>query len=109
MHHEMGNLPTYVPPPKEAASDFELWMRLDAWTRLGVTEDEFNRLMGSILKCACGLVMSSRRFRRHECTKIGQEVIDLADDTDTDTGIERIVKKGLEIKICMRAIGENKT
>lgn len=80
----MHNLPIYAAPPKYEPSDFELWIRLDAWTRPGVSVAEFRRLMNGILKCSCSLVMTIRRFEKHECRPVAADVIDLTEDTDIE-------------------------
>jgi hypothetical protein len=60
-------------------------LRLDSWTRPGLSEPEFNRLFA---KCQCGLVTTRRVFRNHICPVAEAviwnppEVIDLTSDDD---------------------------
>jgi hypothetical protein len=50
---------------------------LDSRVRPGVTDDEFQALF---VRCECGLILTRRAFRDHNCSK---EVIDLTgEDTD---------------------------
>ena len=54
-------------------------MRLDSFTRPGLTEDEFR---GFLTRCSdCELIMTRRMFERHNCAgkaeKRDVEVIDL--------------------------------
>jgi len=81
-----ASIPVYDRPiegPQTAADKF---LKLDSWGRAGLLEAEFEKLFA---KCVCGLVMTRRVFKDHDCAvSVTQPVTDVTfDDTnnsDTD-------------------------
>lgn len=82
---------TYERPVRRFESVLDRLLRLDSFTRPGLSEPEFNRLFA---KCHCGLVMTRRVFRNHICAlaMVGvvahsnrPAIIDLTSDGDNDS------------------------
>jgi len=68
----------------EAQTSFDRLLRLDSFTRPGLTEDEFR---GFLTQCnGCELIMTRRMFERHNCVgkvkRRDMEVIDLTAEHD---------------------------
>jgi len=53
---------------------------LDSRVRPGVTDDEFRNLF---VRCECGLILTSRAFSQHACSK---EILDLTGGDTDPTG-----------------------
>jgi hypothetical protein len=77
----------YERPPRCFETVLDRLLRLDSWTRPGLSGPEFNRLFA---QCRCGLVMTRRVFRNHICAVANAVVpnspiaIDLTSDDDVD-------------------------
>jgi hypothetical protein len=81
------SIATYARPVRRLESTLDRLLRLDSWTRPGLSKLEFNRLFA---KCDCGLVMARRVFRNHVCALAEVAVrsdppvvIDLTSDDDS--------------------------
>jgi hypothetical protein len=82
------SIETYARPVRRLESTLDRLLRLDSWTRPGLSKLEFNRLFA---KCDCGLVMTRRVFRNHVCAVAEAAadppvVIDLTSDDDDSAG-----------------------
>ena len=68
-------------PPNTGPNVTELMIRLDMFTRPGISERAFRILFA---KCQCGLVMTHRMFTFHECAgdshHLEGDVVDLTSD-----------------------------
>lgn len=81
-------IPVFQPSTRRA-SETEILLRLDDYAQPGLYEEEFRALMGRLVKCSCGMVMSQRVFKEHRCehgmmrplkrrrVQIAPEIIDL--------------------------------
>ena len=84
-----ASIVTFERPVMRPETAFDRLLRLDSWTRPGLSEAEFNRLFA---KCHCGLVMTRRVFRNHICAMAAAAarnppvVIDLTSDDSHDLG-----------------------
>lgn len=59
-------LPRFNPPPNTVLTTTEMLHLLDSFTRPGLTLEQFNEL---IAVCECGMVVTQRMFRWHDCIK----------------------------------------
>lgn len=87
----MFSIPIFQ-PSNRAASETEILLKLDDYAQPGLYEGEFKALLGRMVKCVCGMVMSQRVFKEHRCelamlrpmkrrrTQHNSEIIDLTLD-----------------------------
>ena len=90
LRHAYASVPVLERPIKSSQTIKNRLLRLDSWGRPGLHETEFKRLF---VKCECGLVMTRRVFKEHECAitvidltsdnddSMSESVLDLTDDT----------------------------
>jgi len=83
------SIPVYARPPKHPEAVFDRLLRLDSLARPGLSSAQFIKLFA---KCACGLIMTRRVFREHECAQttiqaalippVNNVIIDLTSESD---------------------------
>jgi hypothetical protein len=82
---DINEVPTLRAPSQTQQTTFEQLLLLDSYTRPGISHRRFNKLFA---RCPCGLTMTRRKFRRHECwraPKVLNDVIDLTQANDGGT------------------------
>ena len=85
-----ASITTYERPVRRSETVLDRLLRLDSWSRPGLSEPEFNRLFAT---CRCGLVMTRRVFTNHICAMAEVAgwnqpiVIDLTSDADSDSDV----------------------
>ena len=69
---------TYRRAAKHAKIALDMLLKLDSWTRRGLSEAKLRRLFA---RCSCGLIMTRRIFKDHVCA-LAPVVIDFTSDDD---------------------------
>ena len=59
-------LPVYAPPPNAPIDMWDIFARLDDWSRPGVL---LRQLQAHLAVCECGLVTTVRSFELHLCRR----------------------------------------
>jgi hypothetical protein len=81
----LASIPTYPAPAaaRRPQTTLGMLLKLDCPSTPGITCTEFRNILG---KCRCGLVMTRRVLRYHDCAqkRINPTVIDLTQDSDDD-------------------------